>query len=265
MNQNAIRDVVEVRNVSHFFDNPESGSIPVLSKLSLRIRQQEFVSIVGPSGAGKSTLFNIISGLLTPSEGSVLVHGQDIRQSTGHVGYMMQKDLLFPWRTVIENVGLGLEIKGAAKSKRKELGRDYLRRYGLESFADAYPSTLSGGMRQRVAFIRTLVTNPDIILLDEPFSALDYQTRLVLEEEILSVLREQGKTVVLVTHDIGEAIAMSDRVVVMSKRPGTVKQIYDVGLAALHGSALRARADHRYNDFFEAIWKDLDIQIGREA
>lgn len=254
---------IAVRDVTKSFLNTAGEEIRVLDGISMEIRKREFVSIVGPSGCGKSTIFNIIAGLLEPSSGSVLVGGADIGQSTGHVGYMMQRDLLLPWRTVLDNVTLGLEVQGIGKKDRQTAAMDYLNRYGLDSFAKAYPSALSGGMRQRVALIRTLVTQPDIILLDEPFSALDYQTRLVLEDEILSILRNEGKTGVLITHDIEEAISVSDRVIVMSKRPTYVKQTYEVGLAAEHGSAMKARSDVRFKSFFEQIWSELDIQMGR--
>lgn len=256
---------IELSGVKKRFLDQDDNAIEVIRDITLSIKDKEFISIVGPSGCGKSTMFNIIAGLLEPTEGSVKVLGRNISSTTGHVGYMMQKDLLFPWRTILDNVSLGLEVKGLTKKERKDLAYDYLKRYGLADFANAYPATLSGGMRQRVALIRTLAINPDIILLDEPFSALDYQTRLVLEEEILSILRDFGKTVVLITHDIGEAIAMSDRIAVMTQRPTSVKKIYDVGLAKKHGSGMKARADTKYSEFFEKIWADLDIQIGGES
>lgn len=259
------KGAIKLQGVKKWFYDQEGNMVQVIKDITLEIKDKEFISIVGPSGCGKSTMFNIIAGLLEPSEGKVSVHGHDVSSSTGHVGYMMQRDLLFPWRTVIENVSLGLEVKGRSKKDREEMAFEYLAKYGLADFAHSYPATLSGGMKQRVALIRTLVINPDIILLDEPFSALDYQTRLVLEEEILTILRDYGKTVVLITHDIGEAIAMSDRVAVMSQRPTFVKKIYDIGLAKEYGSAMKARTDQRYNSYFDQIWADLDIQIGREA
>lgn len=256
---------IELQGVKKYFFDKEENVIQVIQDITLNIKEKEFISIVGPSGCGKTTMFNIIAGLLEPSEGTVKVHGKSISSSTGHVGYMMQKDLLFPWRTILDNVSLGLEIKGVPKKEREEIARHYLNKYGLGDFEKAYPSTLSGGMRQRVALIRTLAIDPDIILLDEPFSALDYQTRLVLEEEILEILKEFGKTVVLITHDIGEAITMSDRIAVMTQRPTRVKKLYEVGLAKKLGSVMKARGDHRYNEFFEKVWSDLDIQIGRDS
>lgn len=260
-----IANAVELQGVKKQFIDQGDHVIEVIKDITLDIKDKEFISIVGPSGCGKSTMFNIIAGLLEPSEGVVKVHGKNITRSTGHVGYMMQKDLLFPWRTILDNVCLGLEVNRLSKKERVEIARDYLGKYGLIDFANAYPATLSGGMRQRVALIRTLAINPDIILLDEPFSALDYQTRLVLEEEILTILRDFGKTAVLITHDIGEAIAMSDRIAVMTQRPTSVKKVYDVGLAKELGSGMKARSDHRYNEYFQNIWADLDIQIGRDS
>lgn len=258
-------DAIKLAGLQKSFFDKEENEIQVIKDITLGIRKEEFISIVGPSGCGKSTMFNIIAGLLEPSAGTVSVHGNNIANSTGHVGYMMQQDLLFPWRTILENVGLGLEVKGVPKKERDAVAKEYLKKYGLDDFVDAYPKTLSGGMRQRVALIRTLVANPDIILLDEPFSALDYQTRLVLEEEILTILKEQGKTAVLITHDIGEAIAMSDRIAVMSQRPTYVKKVYEVGLARKHGSGMKARVDPQYNTFFDEIWNDLDIQIEKRG
>ena len=253
---------VSLEGVKKHFQDADGGLIEVIRDITLGIRKEEFISIVGPSGCGKTTMFNIIAGPLEPSGGHITLHGKHDAKRPARIGYMLQTDLLFPWRTIIDNVSLGLEIAGKRKEERYELAHRYLKRYGLGDFAEAYPSKLSGGMRQRVALIRTLITDPDVILLDEPFSALDYQTRLVLEEEIVSILREFGKTVVLITHDIGEAISMSDRIAVMSKRPTTVKKIYEVGLARKHGSCLKARSDAEYHEFFDQIWSDLDIQMG---
>jgi NitT/TauT family transport system ATP-binding protein len=259
------KTIIDIKDVSKVFYDKKGEAIPVINNLNLELKEKEFLSIVGPSGCGKSTLFNIIAGLLSPTTGEVVVNGKNVGRPTGHVGYMMQRDMLLPWRTIIDNIVIGLEIRNITKKDRYCLAMEYLKKYGLDSFANSYPNTLSGGMRQRVALIRTLVINPDIILLDEPFSALDYQTRLVLEEEILDILREFGKTVVLITHDIGEAIAMSDRIAVLSKRPTFVKKIYDVGLSEELGSGMKVRADKRYSEYFEHIWNDLDIQIGGAA
>ncbi|MGQ7845171.1 ABC transporter ATP-binding protein [Granulosicoccus sp. 3-233] len=258
------QSVISLDGVKKTFSGNDGELIEVIQDITLDIKQEEFVSIVGPSGCGKSTMFNIIASLLEPTDGSITLYGSD-PTCGARIGYMLQRDLLFPWRTIIDNVCLGLEIQGMPKRRRYELAREQLSRYGLADFADQYPNTLSGGMRQRVALIRTLITEPDLILLDEPFSALDYQTRLVLEEEIVSILKENHKTVVLITHDIGEAIAMSDRVAVMTQRPTSVKKIYDVGLSRELGSCLKARSDARYQTMFDNIWDDLDIQISGAA
>ena len=255
---------IALDHVEKHFEDQQGNPIPVIRNITLDIREHEFISIVGPSGCGKSTMFNIIANLLEPSAGSITLRGSHPIRGA-HIGYMLQRDLLFPWRTILEHVALGLEVAGVPRARRLAMSREYLERYNLADFADAYPHTLSGGMRQRVALIRTLITDPDVILLDEPFSALDYQTRLVLEEEILSILKSFDKTVVLITHDIGEAIAMSDRVEVMTQRPTSVKRLYEVGLSRRLGSCLKARSDPRYQTLFDQIWADLDIQMGGQA
>lgn len=252
---------IELRNVRVSFEQ-DGRELPVLDGIDLEVEHGEFVAIVGPSGGGKSTLFNVISGLLSPSRGSVWVEGERVQGPSGHVGYMLQKDLLLPWRTVAENVTLGLEIRGMSHGQARAEAVRQLVAYGLDGFENAYPTELSGGMRQRIALIRTLVLNPDIMLLDEPFSALDYQTRLILEGELLGTLTERRQTVLLVTHDIGEAISLADRVVVLSSRPARIKTVYDIELT-LHGerTPLTARAAPEYNHYFTSIWDELDIQV----
>ena len=256
------RTVIEINGIEKHFIDKKGQMVEVIRDITLDIKEKEFMSIIGPSGCGKSTMFNIIAGLLEPSRGGIKVNGRSVTGSDGQVGYMMQRDMLLPWRTVLDNVVIGLEIKNVPKNESHEKAMHYLKRYGLDGFAHAYPHTLSGGMKQRVALIRTLVLDPDIIFLDEPFSALDYQTKLVLQEEIINILREFGKTVVLITHDIGEAITMSDRIAVLSSRPTYVKKVYDVGLISELGSAMKVRSDQRYTDYFGQIWSDLDLQIG---
>lgn len=254
-------DALRLSAVSKTFTNETGGEVLVLDNVSFSVRRGELMSLVGPSGCGKTTAFNIIAGLTPATRGEVLVGGRELKGSRGHVGYMMQRDLLLPWRTVASNIGLGLELAGVPKQKRQQIATAQLRDYGMERFADSHPAVLSGGMRQRVALIRTLVMEPDILLLDEPFSALDYQTRVILEEELLRVTMEQGLTTVLVTHDIGEAVALADRVVVMSKGPGRVKSVYDVGMARRLRSVVAAREDEKFAKLFAVIWEDLDIQM----
>ena len=221
----------------------------------------EVLAIVGPSGCGKTTLFNIIAGLLEPSRGVVQVNGKPVHDATGHVGYMLQKDLLLPWRTVLDNVTIGLEVRGAPRCEAERIARGLIKAYGLDGFEGALPSALSGGMRQRVAFMRTLAFSPDVILLDEPFSALDSQTRLVLQADMLRIIRERQCSVVLVTHDVGEAIAMADRILVVTSRPGRVKATHAVEIPGEMRHPLRIRTLPRFTELFETIWAELGIDL----
>jgi ABC-type nitrate/sulfonate/bicarbonate transport system ATPase subunit len=207
-----------------------AGIVPALEATDLEVGHGELVSIVGPSGCGKSTLFNVAAGLLEPTAGSVTIDGRDTTGRRGQVGYMLQKDLLLPWRTVLDNVILGLEVRGVPKRTAREQVRPYLQRYGLDGFEAHYPSQLSGGMRQRAALMRTLLGEPEIVLLDEPFGALDAQTRALMQEWLLAVKSEFDKTILLVTHDVDEAVLLSDRVHVMSARPGHIKSTITIDL-----------------------------------
>ncbi len=241
----------------------KAGQTRVLDGLSFDIYERDFLSIIGPSGCGKTTVFNVIAGLVDPDEGSLLYHGREVDSLRGRVGYMMQKDLLFPWLTVLGNVLLGLEMKGVERARARETAREYLATFGLGGFENAYPRTLSGGMRQRVALIRTLVLDPDILLLDEPFSALDYQTRLYLEGVLMEAVETFHKTVILVTHDIDEAVALSKRVVVLSHRPARVKAVHTIELA--QRSPIAARSDPRFSGYFHTLCAELDIQTSAPA
>jgi ABC-type nitrate/sulfonate/bicarbonate transport system ATPase subunit len=207
------------------------GETLALSEASLQVAEGEFVSIVGPSGCGKSTLFNVISGLLWPTDGRVLLDGLAITGETGHVGYMLQKDLLVPWRTVVGNIVLGAALTRGATANDGVEARALAVRYGLGGFLDHYPHALSGGMRQRVALMRTLAVRQDVLLLDEPFGALDSQTRLEMQRWLLEVWSELDRTVVFVTHDVDEAIFLADRVVVMTPRPGRIEDELPVTIA----------------------------------
>ncbi|MCV7420500.1 ABC transporter ATP-binding protein [Mycobacterium yunnanensis] len=206
------------------------GSTEALAPVDVEVASGEFVSIVGPSGCGKSTIFNIVSGLLTPTTGSVTLDGKPITGRTGHVGYMLQKDLLLPWRTVLDNIVLGADLRGRASSRERQRAADMAARYGLGDYLDHYPHALSGGMRQRAAVMRTLALDHPVMLLDEPFGALDSHTRLLMQQWLLEVWREQRKTILFVTHDIDEALFLSDRVIVMSPRPGRVQEVVAVDL-----------------------------------
>jgi NitT/TauT family transport system ATP-binding protein len=222
---------VLVEGVGKRFAGPggRDGTL-ALHTVDMALRDGEFVSIVGPSGCGKSTLFNIIAGLIPPSSGRVLIDGRDVTGQTGLVGYMLQKDLLLPWKSVLENVTLGLEMLGEPRVSARERGRILLRRYGLGEFERHYPHALSGGMRQRVALMRTLLYARDVLLLDEPFGALDAQTRFLMQQWLLDVWHENRRTVLFITHDVDEAIFLSDRVYVMTSRPGALKEEVLIGL-----------------------------------
>ncbi len=220
----------------------------VLKDISFKVNQGEIVAIVGPSGCGKTTLLNLISGLIKPDDGNILIHGK--------IGYMFQKDNLFEWRNVYKNITLGLEInkKEINKSKIDEI----LKKYGLYEFKEYYPKQLSGGMRQRVALIRTLILNPDILLLDEPFSSLDYQSKIIVQEDIYKIIKESKKTTLIVTHDISEAIALADYVYVLSKRPSTIKAKHKINLNIDNKTPLKARNSVRFKEYFNILWEELN-------
>jgi NitT/TauT family transport system ATP-binding protein len=235
-----------------------TGANQVLRGLALHANRGEFVSIVGPSGCGKSTLFNIITGLAEPTAGRVRVNGEDVTGTTSeHIGYVLQKDLLFPWRTVLENVVLGLELRGVSKKEARERARALFAAYKLEGYEDKYPSDLSGGMKQRAALMRTMVTDPDIILMDEAYKALDYPLKIALESELLETAQATGKTVVAVTHDIEEAVTMSDRVYVLKAHPGEVVQELTVDLGTTSTDINERRLAPRFNEFYETIWRGI--------
>lgn len=243
--------ILELNKLCYSYHTPE-GEVKALNNISFRLMPGEFISIVGPSGCGKSTLLSLITGLLPPESGTLFV-----KENTA-MGYMLQRDNLFEWRTVYSNILLGLEIQ-------KKLTKDYIRPvdkmiddYGLSQFKSSRPSQLSGGMRQRAALIRTLALKPDILLLDEPFSALDYQTRLEVSDDIGKIIKSEGKTAILVTHDISEAISMGDRVLILSKRPGTVKKIISVRVSVNDRTPFNTRFAPEFKDIFNEVWKELN-------
>jgi NitT/TauT family transport system ATP-binding protein len=236
----------------------KTGVTQVLRQLTLHADRGEFVSIVGPSGCGKSTLFNVITGLIPPTAGSIRVNGEDVTGTTSqHIGYVLQKDLLFPWRTVLENVVLGLEVRGTRKKEARDRACGLFATYKLEGYEDKYPADLSGGMKQRAALMRTMVTDPDIILMDEAYKALDYPLKIALESELLETARATGKTVVAVTHDIEEAVTMSDRVYVLRAHPGEVVQELDIDLGTSSTDINERRLAPRFNEFYEKIWRGI--------
>ena len=236
-------------NVNKSFYSLKEETV-VLNQISFDVKKGEIVAIVGPSGCGKSTLLNLISGLIQPDSGKIEINGK--------VGYMFQKDHLFEWRTVYKNITLGPEI---AKIKiEPEKIDQILKKYGLYDFKNHYPKELSGGMRQRVALLRTLALDPDILLLDEPFSSLDYQTKITVQDDIYKIIKDAQKTTLLVTHDIPVAIAMADRVIVLTKRPSTIKAIYDIELDLKEEKTpLLSRNSPKFKEYFNLIWEALDI------
>jgi len=255
-----VKHALEAIGISKTYDTA-SGGVPVLRNLNFHADENEFVSFVGPSGCGKSTLFNIITGLIAPDTGAILVDNRETTGSTSErVGYVLQKDLLFPWRTVIDNVILGLEIRGVARRQARERARELLKFYRMEGYEDKFPGQISGGMRQRVALMRTMITNPQIILMDESYKALDYPLKIALESELLGVVRKERKTVIFITHDIEEAVTLSDRVYVMKARPGEIINEINIDLGTDSPLIPERRMSRRFNDYYEMIWRNIGIE-----
>ncbi len=246
-------ELLKVKNLSKNYQSI-NGEIEALSNINFSIYDNEFVSIVGPSGCGKSTILSILASLENPSNGAI-IYKKDLK-----IGYMLQSDSLFPWRNILDNCLLGLEINNSLNKKNIDYVISLLKTYGLEDFMYKYPNSLSGGMRQRVALIRTLALKPDILLLDEPLSALDSQSRLSISDDIYKIIKNEGKTAIMVTHDIFEAISMSDRVIVLSKRPGCIKNIYNINLTE-KSIPTHNRKCKEFNSYYESIWGDLDVHI----
>lgn len=251
------KPIVEINDLVKNFHTKKSV-VTAVEGFSLDVYEGEFIALVGPSGCGKSTILSMLSGLIEPSSGYY-----EYKKENPSIGYMLQQDQLFSFRTILDNALLGLEIRGKGKidDEDKEYVLGLLKMYGLESFMHAYPRQLSGGMRQRVALIRTLALKPDILLLDEPFSALDYQTRLAVSEDISLAIRNNHKTAILVTHDLSEAISLADRVIVVSSRPAKVKNIYDINLSIDSLSPVERRKAKEFSDYYDKIWRDLDVHI----
>jgi NitT/TauT family transport system ATP-binding protein len=231
----------------------------VIADISFSLGAGQIVSIVGPSGCGKSTLLNLLCGLLPLSGGEVAWYGQVTTDMPKRVGYMLQKDLLLPWRTALHNVTLGLEIHDVPRLERRDRARQLLDTIGLAGFHDYYPSALSGGMRQRVALARTLANEPEVLLLDEPFAALDFQTKLILESDMARLIRSQKRSLLLITHDIEEAVSLSDRVIVLSHRPARIRAVHDIDLDVDRTDMMAAREAPGFNDYIRAIWSELEV------
>ena len=262
MNSNTTKTpLLTMENLSYTY-HTLSGETKALENISFQIFPGEFVAIVGPSGCGKSTLLNIIAGQITEYQGSLHFHeslypSKDPKSNHLNIGYMLQHDHLFPWRTILQNVCLGLEINNVMTKENLDYVLALLKKYGLIDFKDQKPSQLSGGMRQRAALIRTLALNPPLLLLDEPFSALDYQTRLQVSGDIGNIIREHHKTAILVTHNLSEAISLADKIIVLTKRPATIKKEVQISLTITDPSPLGYRSAPEFNEYFNEIWEDL--------
>lgn len=243
----------------------ESGASLAIEDITFSIQPGEFVSLVGPSGCGKTTVLSTIAGLIRPTLGEVKLFGEQVDSPTEKVGYMLQQDYLFPWRTIWQNVVIGLELTNRLTRPHKEYALHLLDEMGLSGTEKQFPSQLSGGMRQRVALARTLSTEPEVLLLDEPFSALDYQTKLQLEDLLSHTLNIRGKTALLVTHDISEAVAMSDRVLIMGRNPGTIRKEVVIPDDIRRETPFKAREHPEFHPIFHQIWRELETQEGKSG
>ena len=246
-----------VQNIHHTYFT-KSSATTALSNISLTVEEGEFVSLLGPSGCGKTTLLSIISSLLKPTQGTVLLENKPVTTAKSQIGYMLQQDYLFPWKTIEENILMGLKLSKQLNQNTKATALRLLNQIGLTGVEKQLPRQLSGGMRQRVALVRTLATEPKLLMLDEPFSALDYQTKLKLEDLVSQTLDEFGKTAILVTHDIGEAIAMSDRVFLLSPSPGRIYKTFTMPEELRDISPFEARNHEAFSSIFQTIWKELE-------
>jgi len=246
-----MQKLLEINNISKTF-NTLNGEINAIKSISFDVNNEQFIAIVGSSGCGKSTLLNIISGLLEKTNGTIKFYKEN-----PVIGYMLQEDALLPYLNILDNATLGLSLKKIKTKENIEYTKKLLETYGLKDFIYKYPKELSGGMKQRVALIRTLAIKPDILLLDEPFSALDYQSRLSVSEDVYNIIKKEKKTVIMITHDIAEAISLSDKIIVLSKRPSIVKKIYDIKMEN-KSTPINNRTCKEFSDYYDKIWRDLD-------
>ena len=247
------KTILEITNLKKNYQT-EKNEIEEIKNFSFKLKDGEFVAIVGPSGSGKTTILSILANILNKSAGNIVL------KENKKIGYMLQQDSLFEWRTILNNCLLSLEINDSLNNETKENVIKLLNKYGLKDFVNSYPKNLSGGMRQRVALIRTLANNPDILLLDEPFSALDYQTRLAVSNDVYNIIKKEKKTAIMVTHDLAEAISMADRVVVLTKRPSEIKNIYDINFEK-RNSPTEIRQSKAFFEYYDLIWKDIDKNV----
>ena len=247
-------NILAIENLTKIYHSKD-GETLAIDGLSLDIKEGEFVAIVGPSGCGKSTLLSILCNLESKSDGNIIFPKKDLR-----LGYMLQEDTLFPWLNILDNSLLGLKVQKQVTKENKEKVLKLLETYGLKDFINKYPNNLSGGMRQRVALIRTLATDPDILLLDEAFSALDYQTRLAVSDDVWKNIKKEKKTPIIITHEEAEAISMADRVIVLTNRPAKVKQVYDIKMTD-KSSPISNRKCPEFSKYYDMIWKDIDLHV----
>lgn len=248
-----MNNILQIKNLRKIYHSKDNETIAV-DDFSFDLKEGEFVAIVGPSGCGKSTILSILCGLEKQTNGSINF------LKSNNIGYMLQQDSLFEWRNVLNNCLLGLELNNNLTEEKKKYVINLINTYGLKDFINSYPDNLSGGMRQRVALIRTLASNPDILLMDEPFSALDYQSRIKISDDIYKILKKEKKSMIMVTHDIAEAISMCDKVIVLSNRPATIKNIYEIKLKN-KSTPINNRADIEFAKYYEQIWKDIDCHV----
>lgn len=250
-----MKTLLELKNINLTYQTLKFET-KAIENISLKIDDGEFISIVGPSGCGKTTVLSMIAGILKPSSGDILIDGEKVSNVSTNVGYMFQRDNLFEWLNVYQNITIGPKINHKKNCLSNDNLKNLLSKYGLSGFEKAKPNELSGGMRQRVSLIRTLALNPKILLLDEPFSALDYQTRLSVQNDIYKIIKSEKKTAILVTHDISEAVSMSNRIIILTKRPGTVKNIINIEFDK-NLSPLDRRNDPLFNKYFKDLWEEL--------
>lgn len=253
------KTILKVNNISKKYQ-AKNGEIEALKNITFSAKEGEFISIIGPSGCGKSTILSIIAGLEEKSSGDIILDGEKISSVSSKIGYMLQKDSLLEWRSIYKNIILGLEVTKQKTKANEQYAINLLKKYNLYEFKDKYPAQLSGGMRQRVALIRTLAIRPKILLLDEAFSALDYQTRIMVTNDIYSILKKENITVLMVTHDISEAISMGDKIVVLSHRPSIVKKVHNIEFNGIERNPINCRNCPEFSTYFNLLWKELEVQ-----
>ena len=253
-----MKKILEIKNITKKYQH-KNGELLAIENINFDVKEGEFVSIIGPSGCGKSTLLSIIAGLEEKTSGEIYIDSEKVIGISDKIGYMLQRDCLLEWRSILSNATFGLEVKKVKSKENMEYVKKLLKKYGLYDFKDKYPSQLSGGMRQRAALIRTLAIKPKILLLDEAFSALDYQTRITVTNDIYNILKEENITTLMVTHDISEAISMADRVIVLTKRPGTINKIHKIDFEIENRTPLNTRESPKFSEYFNTLWKELGV------